>query len=273
MVQSVDSMRGSWLRWLGGAPENDILRWLYRALVVATVAVLVLDYTDFEAVVAEKSAALPSTDQPSAQPLPSTPRDGSRRKPAPLRETNAKLREAMTFELAADGRLLASGTIMPGSAQAFAAEVAKRGSYVKTVVLQSPGGSVRDALAMGRLIRDKKFATEVESGKYCASSCPLMFAGGIDRRAGATAAIGVHQVSAVTSNDKFSGADGMENAQQISATCQKYLREMGIDLGVWVHAMETPRDELYYFKRDELLNLKLATQADEPRSASNKRRS
>ena len=99
-----------------------------------------------------------------------------------------------------------------------------------------------------------------------------MFAGGVDRRAGATAAIGVHQVSAVGSQG-MSGDDGMNNAQQISAECQKYLREMGIDLGVWVHAMETPRDELYYFKRDELLSLKLATQADEPRSAGNKRRS
>ena len=57
----------------------------------------------------------------------------------------------------------------------------------------------------------------------------------------------------------MSGAAGMENAQQISAECQKYLREMGIDLGVWVHAMETPPDELFYFKPDELLTLKLAT--------------
>ena len=35
---------------------------------------------------------------------------------------------------------------------------------------------------------------------------------------------------------------------------------MGIDLTVWVHAMETPKDELFYFKPDELLALKLATQ-------------
>jgi hypothetical protein len=62
----------------------------------------------------------------------------------------------------------------------------------------------------------------------------------------------------------MSGADGMENAQQISAECQKYLREMGIDLGVWVHAMETPRDELYYFKPAELASLKLTTRTETP---------
>ena len=52
----------------------------------------------------------------------------------------------MTFELVGDGRLIATGTIVPGTADAFAAEVEKRGGYVKTVVLHSPGGSVQDAL-------------------------------------------------------------------------------------------------------------------------------
>ena len=51
---------------------------------------------------------------------------------------------------------MATGTITPGISEAFAAEIAKRGDYVKTVVLNSPGGSVGDALAMGRLIRDSK---------------------------------------------------------------------------------------------------------------------
>ncbi len=54
----------------------------------------------------------------------------------------------------------------------------------------------------------------------------------------------------------------METAQQISAACQKYLREMGIDLEVWLHAMETPREALYYFQPSELLSLKLATDND-----------
>ncbi len=51
----------------------------------------------------------------------------------------------------------------------------------------------------------------------------------------------------------------MNNAQRISAQCQRYLRDMGVDSQVWVHAMETPKDELFYFKADELLSLKLAT--------------
>ena len=186
---------------------------------------------------------------------------------APVRQPDAVLRDKMTFELIGDGRLTATGTIMFGTADQFATEIAKRGSYVKNVVLRSPGGSVRDALAMGRLIRQKKFATEVESGRYCASSCPLVFAGGVERRAASNAAIGVHEVAAV-GGDNLSAAASMEDAQKISAECQQYLRDMGIDLEVWIHAMETPREELYYFQPAELLALKLATVVDDGKSRS-----
>ena len=51
----------------------------------------------------------------------------------------------------------------------------------------------------------------------------------------------------------------MESGQRVSAECQRYLHEMGVDPQVWVHAMETPKERLYFFKRDELLALKLAT--------------
>jgi hypothetical protein len=100
----------------------------------------------------------------------------------------------------------------------------------------------------------------VENGRYCASSCPLIFAGGVERRAGDKASIGVHQISAVAAPAGTSIADGMDSAQRVSAECQKYLRDMGVDLQVWLHAMETPKNELFYFRPDELLSLKLTTQ-------------
>jgi hypothetical protein len=133
--------------------------------------------------------------------------------PSRVLEADAALRDKMTFELEGDGRLKATGTIIPGTAEDFAAEIAKRGSYIKTVVLRSPGGSVRDALAMGRLIRQKQFATQVEGGRYCASSCPLVFAGGVERRASSNAAIGVHEVAAV-GGDNMSAAASMKNANR-----------------------------------------------------------
>jgi hypothetical protein len=126
-------------------------------------------------------------------------------------------------------------------------------------VLNSPGGSVTDALAMGRLIREKRFATEVEAGKYRMSSCPLMFAGGVDRRAGENATIGVHQLTAMHSAANGLPRDEMSIAQDISARCQRYLGDMGVSLQVWVHAMETPK--LFIFKTDELKSFNLVTAA------------
>jgi hypothetical protein len=167
----------------------------------------------------------------------------------------------MTFELVGGDRLMASGTITPGISQSFAAEAERHGEYVRTVVLNSPGGSVTDALAMGRLIREKRFATEVEAGKYRMSSCPLMFAGGVDRRAGENATIGVHQLTAMHSAANGLPRDEMSVAQDISARCQHYLGDMGVSLQVWVHAMETPYDKLFVFKTDELKSLNLVTAA------------
>jgi len=258
-------------RWLNDRPDDSVLQWLFRVMLTVTVAVLVLDFVDLNGRVAEQAAASPGSAPaivPEDAPIKTLIRTGPSRRDAderraPLRRSDAKLAAAMSFDLASDGRLLATGTIQPGTAKAFAAEIEKRGSYVKTVVLHSPGGSVTDALEMGRLIRKRGFTTEVEDGHYCASSCPLLFAGGVERRAAEKSAIGVHQVTAV-GVDGATPANGMESVQRISAECQRYLRDMGIDQLVWIHAMETPKDELFYFKPGELLSLKLATPRGAP---------
>jgi hypothetical protein len=234
--------------------DDPLLRGLFGLMLAGTVAVLALDYAELQARGSDEPA-LPSITAP-AVPGPAD------EKQPPVR-ADEKMPSRMTFELVGDGRLLATGAIQPGTADVFAAEVAKRSSYVKTVVLHSPGGSVGDALAMGRLIRKHGFATEVE--RLCASSCPLVFAGGTERRAGEKAAIGVHQVFSVTASSARAG-NPMESGQRVSAECQRYLHEMGVDPQVWMHAMETPKERLYYFKADELLTLKLATAHGRARS-------
>jgi hypothetical protein len=255
-------------RWLRASADDAVLRALLGVMLATTGTVVALDYAQLqEAAVTKEAPAAPSVSRPAAEPLPPARRGGEEQQGSPAWRADAKLKAPMAFDLVGNGRLMAVGTIEPGTAEAFASEIAKRGDYVKTIVLHSPGGSVADALSMGRLIRQKRFATEVENGSYCASSCPLVFAGGIERRAGEKAAIGVHQVFAQPKGVSTTGgglADGMDNAQRISAECQRYLRDMGIDLEVWVRAMETPKEQLYYFKAEELAKLKLATQPASP---------
>ena len=60
----------------------------------------------------------------------------------------------------------------------------------------------------------------------------------------------------------------MNVAQHISAKCQRYLADMGVNLQVWVHAMETPHEKLFVFKPDELKSLNLATAVAAPPTAT-----
>ncbi|HZY12885.1 MAG TPA: hypothetical protein VFE89_09045 [Beijerinckiaceae bacterium] len=94
--------------------------------------------------------------------------------------------------------------------------------------------------------------------RICVSSCPLIFVGGVKRVAGAHSIIGVHQVFAP---DPAEAArhDTMSQAQRVSARCQRYLADMGVDLKMWVHAMETPKDRLFIFPANELRELNIVT--------------
>jgi hypothetical protein len=130
---------------------------------------------------------------------------------------------------------------------------------VKTVWFLSPGGSVLDAMNIGRSIRKRKLNTSVADKGYCASSCPLAFAGGVARHAGSQAMIGVHQIYAVPQGTE-TWHDGISAAQQISAQCEEYLVSMGVDAGAWIKAMQTPKERLYIFRPEELKALKFTAQ-------------
>jgi hypothetical protein len=253
----------AWRRVLGARPDETVLRAVFGALVAVTVVVLGYDLVErMEAAERIAPAWLPG-ETPDVQPFLPSARPGVAPpgETSPGRAPHAELRQPMTIELMAEGRLELTGAITPGTAERLKAEIEKRGSYVKTVVLNSPGGSVRDALAMSKLIREKGLSTRVEASAHCASSCPLVFAGGVTRTVGKDASVGVHQVMAVRPPGTAlpSTDDGYVEAQKVSAECQRHLVEMGIDARVWIHAMETPPEEIFYFTPEELVALKLAT--------------
>ncbi len=255
--------------WLVDRADEAILRLIFRSVVTVTIAMLAVDlatmqgwivFPDLATAPAEVREDSPALNLPSMVPSILAPLlPGADKRLVPLPQPEGATAMPMTFELVGGGKLMATGTITPGSSESFAAEVGRHSEYIKTVVLNSPGGSVTDALAIGRLIRERKFATEVEPGKFCASSCPLVFAGGVERRAGDGATIGVHQVAAIRLTANGAPRDEMSLAQNISARCQRYLGDMGVSLQVWVHAMETPHDKLFVFRPDELKSLKMVT--------------
>jgi hypothetical protein len=132
------------------------------------------------------------------------------------------------------------------------------------VVLDSPGGSVVDALAIGSLIHDKGLATKVAAGSLCASSCPIVFASGKTRIASKNAAIGVHQIyAAALSGDPQSAlrvaGTAMSDAQSTTGEIIAHLTKTGVDPALWLHALKTPPNQLYYFSAKEMEDLKLVT--------------
>ena len=253
--------------------DAAVLSWTFRGLLVMAAAVLLMDVRALTLARTGEAVGLPSTapvrmerPEPNDQIRPYLPRTRPLDPDDPMRSRPRGEDEAapMRFRVGTGGAALADGTIPPGTAEAFTEFLGSdAGSELSEIVLHSPGGSVLDALAMAQLIRDRGLNTRVVADGYCASSCPLVFAAGIERAAAATSWIGVHQVFALT-NAIGSLADGMDQAQRISAQAQLQLVEFGVDPRVWIHAMQTPPDKLYIFTPDELAELKLATDVEEP---------
>jgi hypothetical protein len=251
------------LGWVGGFDDGNILRAAFFAMLAGTLAVLYVDYRQLSET---DPTALAGPSQPV---LPAFDPDSPITAPGPQVTTDLEtLKRPLAIALANGGVLELTGTIDPGSAERFAAEIAARGDYVETVQLNSPGGSVTDALAIGALIRERGFATAVARGALCASSCPLVLAGGASRVAAEGAAIGVHQVYATVAPGELpigirAAGDAMSDAQKTTARITRHLQAMDVDPALWLHALETPPDRLYYLSSQELQALRLVTEIAE----------
>lgn len=250
------------IRWLAALEDGAILRVAFFALLIGTASVL---YVDFREMTENEGAALAMPGRPILPPASDDPGRG----PMPSVTTNPDvLDQPLEIALGSGGQLLLTGTFDPGSADRFAAEIEARGEYVETVVLDSPGGSVVDALAIGSLIHEKGLATRVAAGSLCASSCPIVFASGKVRMASQEAAIGVHQIyAAALSGDPQNAlrvaGTAMSDAQSTTAEIMGHLTKTGVDPALWLHALETPPDQLYYFTPEEMQRLKLVTEFTE----------
>lgn len=86
--------------------------------------------------------------------------------------------------------IVLSGEIRSGDADKFSDAASRVKDAI--VILDSPGGSVLDGLAIGRIIRSKQYATAVPERTLCASSCALIWLAGAMRFAEPSSIIGFH---------------------------------------------------------------------------------
>jgi uncharacterized RDD family membrane protein YckC len=120
------------------------------------------------------------------------------------------------------------------------------------VTFDSPGGSVADAMAMGRAIRAAGISTFIEPNASCVSACFLAFIGGVRRYASDKATLGVHQSS-------FPSPISFGTAASHIESLKDYIVEMGVAPEVLDIALETPADKMHYFKANEAASFNIAT--------------
>lgn len=243
---------GAAVRYLDRLENGALTRWFLWAVLFGCLFVLGMELREF--VDADRRQPTAVTVEPVVVPRQPVPGAADTR-PVP-RLRGGGLDQSITFIMEADGVLSATGTIDAGAADRLAQTL--KAHDVRTVSLNSPGGSLNDAVLMARLIRKRGIATEVLDGALCASSCPLVFAGGVERRAGAEAAFGVHQFYAAADLGE-DPAQAMADTQLTAARIARHLKEMGVDPALWFRALATPPQSLYYLTRQEMVDYRLLT--------------
>ena len=159
----------------------------------------------------------------------------------------------------AEGEILGlTGAIAQGDAQRLADWRAGRPTPA-TVELHSTGGSVSDALAIGRSLRADGVATEITEGAVCLSACPYMLASGTDRRVHRDGYVGVHQ-HYFGENTVLPAFLAVEDIQRGQGEVMAYLEDMEIDLRLMKHALQTPPEAIYILVPQELTDYRLATE-------------
>lgn len=249
------------IRYLSRFDDGEVIRWAFCGLLIGAIGVLGLDLRDLVATNGwgDTGIEAPAPAEPVLPPTVDGDSNAPPNDPRRFVTTEAgDLGKPMSFTLAPGGVLRAEGSIEPGAAARLAGELSQRGEYVKTVSLNSPGGALDDAMAMGMAIRERGMATEVADGSICASSCPLAFAGGRTRTAGDKAAIGVHQFYAAGA-ETVRPAQIMSDAQATTARITRHLASLDVDPALWLHALDTPPRSLYYFSAEELRRYRLVT--------------
>jgi len=87
------------------------------------------------------------------------------------------------------------GDIERGDGKKFADLIASTGNKVNTVLLDSPGGSFEDGMAIAKLVRERNFATSVRPDRECTSMCAIIWIAGNKRYYASKAKIGFHSMS------------------------------------------------------------------------------
>lgn len=204
----------------------------------------------------------PSLTEP-IRPGDQTRRYRPDRAPAPGRPMpSSPLPDRLTLTAIEAGKtILLEGSISDGDGARIAKQIEELPQTPEGVILNSPGGSVRDALELGRTLRAASLTTALRDGDICYSACPYVLAAGVTRDIPDGGSVGVHQ-HYFGESTILPAFVAVENIQRGQGEVMGYLEEMGIDPLVMRHALVTPPDEIYVLVPEELRAYGFLTEID-----------
>ena len=110
--------------------------------------------------------------------------------------------------------------------------------------------------------------TAITGGAICASACVLVLAGGVERLAGPSALIGVHQITTLVSETEglahLKSTRKIYEQQGVDAAVEAYLAAMGVGEPVMTLMRKTSAASIRWLSLAELKDSRLATLALDP---------
>jgi ATP-dependent protease ClpP protease subunit len=143
-----------------------------------------------------------------------------------------------------------NGTIVPGDLKKIIDAVTPPLSFPKYFTLNSPGGDIVEAMAIGHFIRDTASGTHVT--KNCASACVFILIAGISQTASAETAVGLHRP--YYDPKEFAGLslqDAEKKYKVLHSVTRRYLEEMEMPTAVIEKMFSISSDDIYYLSPKE----------------------
>ena len=118
------------------------------------------------------------------------------------------------------------------------------------VELDSRGGSVDAAMAIGRILRREDASAAVTQGSICLSACVLILAGGTYRELGGT--IGIHRPYFPVPRTDVSPKDIASSYERMLQNMRAYLREMNLSEGLADAMLQVNPEQMRVLNRTEM---------------------
>jgi hypothetical protein len=120
------------------------------------------------------------------------------------------------------------------------------------IKLDSPGGSVTAAIAIGKLLRKYRMAAVVEPNTICASACVLVYAGAVVRLGyNRKALIGIHQPYFMVPSERVEPAAVREAYTTMLTSIRGYLAEMNVSQQLADEMLRIPPSGVRYLSGKE----------------------